>query len=454
LNDATRRLLADAANRGASYLEGLEDRPVFPRPEAIERLREALRKDLPAGPCAPADVLAFIDDYGSPATVASAGGRYFGFVTGGALPAAVAAHALATAWDQNGVTFIGSPATALFEETALRWCREVLRLPATAEGTFVTGATMASFTALAAARHAVLQHAGWDVGQRGLRGSPEVALIVGEEAHASIHKALAMLGFGRSQVQRVPVDSQGRMMADKLPVIAGPTIVCIQAGNVNSGAFDPAAEIIARAHAAGAWVHADGAFGLWARCSPTRGRLLDGFEGADSWATDAHKWLNVPYDCGVVFVREAAALRAAMSIRGDYLLLGRHRDAIDLSPEASRRARGVDVFAALQQLGRSGLAEMIDRHCDQANWLSGKLRDAGLEVLNEVVLNQVVVSFGDGPRTKSAVERLQQAGECWCGGTRWRGREAMRVSISAWATTQADMERTLRAILAAAEIPA
>lgn len=444
------KLLIDAAERGGRYLDRLGSRPVFPRASEVERLENALRAGLPSEPTLAAEVLAFLDEFGSPATVATAGGRYFGFVTGGALPVTVAAHCLAIAWDQNCFSYTSSPAAALFEGAALRWLQDLFALPAGTEGSFVTGATMANFTCLAAARHEVLRRAGWDVDKKGLRGSPEVQLIVGREAHSTVIKVLAMLGFGRATVQCVPVDAQGRMLAKDLPEIREPAIVCIQAGNVNSGAFDAAAEIIERAHMAGAWVHVDGAFGLWARASSRRAHLMAGFEGADSWAMDAQKWLNVPYDCGVAFVRDAASLRAAMSITGEYLLLGKHRDAIDVTPDSSRRARGVDVWAALRQLGRSGLAAMIDRHCDQAKWLAGQLALAGVEVLNDVVLNQMVVAFGDDDRTKRVVAALQDSGDCWCGGTRWQGREAMRISISSWATTQDDLEISFRAILAAA----
>jgi glutamate/tyrosine decarboxylase-like PLP-dependent enzyme len=442
--------MIDAAERGSRYLEQLESRRVFPLAKDVERLETALRAELPSEPSSPADVLAFLDDFGSPATVASAGGRYFGFVTGGALPATVAAHCLATAWDQNCFSRISSPAAALFEEAALRWLSDLLGMPAGSEGTLVTGATMANFTGLAAARHDVLRRVGWDVGAQGLRSAPEIQMIVSEEAHSSIHKVLYMLGFGRANVQHVPVDAQGRMLVGKMPAIDGPAIVCVQAGNVNSGAFDPA-EIVERAHAAGAWVHVDGAFGLWAGASPRCASLVAGFQGADSWATDAHKWLNVPYDCGVAFVRDPAALRAAMSIGGEYLLLGQHRDAIDVTPDSSRRARGIDVWAALCQLGRRGLAELIARHCDQAEWLARQLALAGIEVLNDVVLNQVVVAFGDDERTREVIAALQAAGDCWCGGTRWRGREAMRISISSWATTRDDLEVTFRSIVAAAQ---
>jgi glutamate/tyrosine decarboxylase-like PLP-dependent enzyme len=449
MTDSTRALLADAARRGADYLETLDARPVFPREAGVLRLRDALDGEMPDEPAQDAEVLAFLDAYGSPATVASAGGRYFGFVTGGTLPASLVAHVLASAWDQNSFSTISSPAAAIFGDTSLRWLKGIFGLPAEAIGALVLGATAANFAGLAAARHAVLKRAGWNVEEQGLRGAPEVSLVVGAEAHGTIFKVLPLLGFGRAHIHRVPVDDQGRLRADRLPRIAGPTIACIQAGNVNSGAFDPAREIVDWARGGNAWVHVDGAFGLWAAASPQRRALMDGFAGADSWATDAHKWLNVPYDCGIAFVRDPDALRASMSISGDYLMIG-SKDAIDLTSDGSRRARGFDVWAALKALGRSGLAELVDRNCNQAAWLADELRRSGFEVLNDVVLNQVVVAFGDDARTKATIERLQKSGDCWCGGTRWRGREAMRVSVSSWATSQADMEKTLQAIRGAA----
>lgn len=450
MSDARRALLAEAARRGADYLERLDRNPVFPRDADVERLRAALAGDLPAGAASDEEVLRFLDEFGSPATVGSAGGRYFGFVTGGALPATVAAHVLATAWDQNAFSFTSSPVAALFDDAAIRWLRALLGLPAESIGSLVLGASGANFAGLAAARHAVLARAGWNVEEQGLRGAPEVAVIVGGEAHATINKLAPLLGFGRAHFVRVPVDDQGRMRADRLPAIRGPAIVVIQAGNVNSGAFDPAREIVAAARAAGAWVHVDGAFGLWAAASGKRRRLMDGFADADSWATDAHKWLNVPYDCGISFVRDAGALRAAMSISADYLLLGKHPDAIDITMDGSRRARGFDVWAALRSLGREGVAGMIDRNCDQAAWLAGELAAAGLEVLNEVVLNQVVLAFGSDDETLRAIAALQEARACWCGGTRWHGRQALRISVSSWATTEEDMIITRDAILAAA----
>ena len=399
-------------------------------------------------------MLSLLDDAASPATVASAGRRYFGFVTGGALPATVAASWLATAWDQNCFTSTMSPAVTAIEKIALGWLLDVLDLPRDAGGAFVTGATMANLTALAAARRAVLARAGWDVDENGLHGGPRVRVVIGAEAHPTLRKALGLLGLGRSAVEIVPVDGQGRMCADALPALDGPTIVCIQAGNVNSGAFDPAAEICAAARAAGAWVHVDGAFGLWAAASPSRAYLTRGFAGADSWATDAHKWLNVPYDSGLAFVRDAAALRGALSISAPYLPQGAPREPGDYTPESSRRARAVEIWAALRSLGSRGLAALIDRNCRQAQRFAERLGAAGAEVLNDVVLNQVVVSFGDEARNREVLARVAADGTCWCGPTSWRGRAAMRVSVSSWATTDGDVERSIGAILAAAELPA
>jgi glutamate/tyrosine decarboxylase-like PLP-dependent enzyme len=441
--------LLDAAERATRYLDTLDTRGVWPSSDAVSRLKSALDTPLPNQATAPNEIIALLDEIGSPATVASAGGRYFGFVTGGALPASLAANWLAGAWDQNSFNAVSSPAISLFEETALRWIKEALVLPATAEGTFVTGATMANFTCLVAARHAVLKKAGWDVESQGLFGAPEINVIVGEEVHATVYKVLSLLGLGRDRVITVPADDQGRMRVDALPAFEGPTIFCIQAGNVNSGAFDPAAAIISHAHDAGAWVHVDGAFGLWARASETLAPLANGFEDADSWATDAHKWLNVPYDSGVAIVREPDALRRAMSINGAYLLASENRDQIDYSPDCSRRARAVDAWAALKSLGRTGLAEMIDRNCAQASRLADGLRGAGIEILNDVVLNQVVVGFGDEERTHEVIRAIQNSGTCWCGGTQWRGRPAMRISVSSWATTDLDIDKSLEAILKA-----
>jgi glutamate/tyrosine decarboxylase-like PLP-dependent enzyme len=443
-------VLVDAAERARRYLAGLDARAVAPSPAAVARLSELDRPLPEAGRSAEA-VLAELDELVSPATMAMAGRRFFGFVIGGALPATRAAAVLATAWDQNAVLSRITPGVAALETVALRWLVDVLGLPAGTEGAFVTGATMANFTALAAARHAVLARAGWDVEADGLTGAPPVTVVVGEECHPTLVKALGLLGLGRRRVIPVPVDGQGRMRVDRLPRLAGPAIVCVQAGNINTGAFDPFEPICARAREAGAWVHVDGAFGLWARAAPALAPLAAGLEHADSWATDAHKWLNVPYDSGLAFVRERKALPAAMAVTAHYLPTeGADRNPADFTPELSRRARGVEVWAALANLGRAGLARMLEGNVRQAQRFAARLAAGGHEVLNEVVLNQVLVSFGNPERTLATIEALQREGTCWCGSTVWQGRTAMRISVCSAATTDEDVERSVDAMLATA----
>lgn len=444
--DPTSELLAQAAERGIRYREGVAERRVAPLPAEIERL-SSLGGPLPESPQAPDEIIALLDEIGSPATVASAGGRYFGFVTGSSLPGAVAAGWLAAAWDQNAGLYVMSPVAAELETIALGWLLDILGLPAGTGGAFVTGATMANFTALAAARHAVLRRVGWDVEADGLFGAPPITVVVGAEAHTTLHKALALLGMGRSRVVAVPVDDQGRMRADALPEITGPAIVCLQAGNVNTGAFDPAGAILPWARRADAWAHVDGAFGAWAAASPRYASLVADFAGADSWATDAHKWLNTSYDSGLAFVRDPDALRSAMTATAAYLPTAEQRDPMRYTPESSRRARGVEIWAALRSLGRAGLADLVERCCHHATRFAEGLRAAGYGVLNEVALNQVLVSFGDDETTRRVIAAVQQDGTCWCGGTVWQGRAAMRISVSSWATTDDDVERSLAAII-------
>ena len=448
----TRELMEQVTERSARYLETLDARSVFPTAEAVSRLPE-LGGSLPADGAEPTEVLRLLDEIGSPATVATAGPRYFGFVTGGALPATLAASWLAGAWDQCASLDVLSPVSSALEEISARWLLELFGLPPKCGAGFVTGATMANFSALAAARNAVLERVGWDVEADGLMGAPKITVIGGEEIHISVVKALGMLGLGRNRIVRVPAESQGRMRADLLPKIAGPTIVCTQAGNVNSGAFDPAKEICAVAHAAGAWVHVDGAFGLWAAAAPSRAYLVAGLAEADSWATDAHKWLNVPYDSGIAFVREDRHLKAAMSANAAYLVRGEKRDPNLFTPEMSRRARGVEIWAALRSLGRNGLAELIERNCRMAKRFAEGLKGAGHEILNDVVLNQVLVSFGSdatfssNETTRDVIAALQAEGTCWCGGTVWHGRAAMRIAVSSWATTDEDVEQSLESMI-------
>ena len=445
------QLLADAAERGARYLDSLPDRPVIPAGGAVEAL-SAFDQPFPARPSEPAAVLRQLDDIGSPATVATAGGRYFGFVIGGSLPAALAANVLAAAWDQHAGLVVSSPVAAAIESVALRWLLDALSLPAGCAAGFVTGATMANFTCLAAARHALLQRAGWDVEARGLFGAPELTVVVGDEVHVSALKALSLLGLGRDRVIRVPTDAQGRMQAKLLPPLNDRTILCLQAGNVNTGNFDPIAELTARARAARAWVHVDGAFGIWAVAAPARASLIAGVEHADSWALDVHKWLNVPYDSGVAICRDEEALRSAMAVHAAYLVQGAEREPSEYTPELSRRARGIEVWAALLSLGRSGLADLIERNCRMAARFATGLRDAGFEILNDVVLNQVLVSFGDDEETRRVIGAVQADGTCWCGGTVWHGRAAMRISVSSWATTDEDVERSLAAMIRVAGV--
>lgn len=446
----TAALLDDAAARARRYLGGLDARSVAPSAAALAALPR-LDEPLPEDAGDPAAVLALLDELVSPATMAMAGRRFFGFVIGGTLPVTLAANWLAGAWDQNAALARVAPGVAKLEEVALGWLKDLLGLPAASEGAFVTGATIANFTALAAARHAVLKQVGWSVEADGLFGAPPITVVVGEEAHPTLLKSLGLLGLGRKRLTRVPVDGAGRLRAAALPRLSGPTIVCLQAGNLNTGAFDPAAAVCAAAQAAGAWVHVDGAFGLWARASRELAPLAAGIEQADSWATDAHKWLNVPYDSGLAFVRHPGVLPAAMAVTAEYLPTeSSARNPADFTPELSRRARGVEVWAALRALGRRGVAELIERNCRQARRFAQRLAEGGYEILNDVVLNQVLVSFGDPATTLRVIDEVQRDGTCWCGSTVWQGRTAMRISVCSWATTAADVERSTEAMLAAA----
>jgi len=458
----TERALETAAAHATQFLRGLPERAVAARAGA-EELRTRLGGPLPEHPSDPAEVVAQLAKLADGGLVASAGPRYFGFVVGGSLPAALAADWLATAWDQNAGLFVLGPAAATVEDVAAGWLTELLGLPATATCGFVTGGLGANFGGLAAARNHVLARAGWDVERDGLVGAPPVEVVVGAERHVTIDVALRYLGLGSGRVRVVPADDQGRMEAAALPevlaALKGPTIVCAQAGNVNSGAFDPLPAICAAGHDHGAWVHVDGAFGLWAGASPALRHLVAGVEQADSVATDAHKWLNVPYDSGLVFVAHPQAHLAAFAKVASYLTpaQGGERDPDGFVPEASRRARGFPVWAALRSLGRSGVAELVERCCGHARRFADALAAAdGVEVLNEVVLNQVLVRFPDpggdhGGRTREVIRRVQAGGTLWLGGTTWHGMAAMRISVSNWSTTDADVDRSVTAILQATE---
>lgn len=444
-------LLADTAVRAARYLAELDQRSVSPSPESVRRL-ELLGGPLPEAPSDPTKILALLDEVGSPATVATTGGRYFGFVIGGTLPAALAANWLAGAWDQNAAMQVMAPGAAKIEEIVREWTLDLLGLPPASGVGFVTCTTMANFSGLAAARSALLERSGWNVEEDGLFGAPPIRVVVGGEVHVSVLRALTMLGMGRSRVITVPCDGQGRMRADLLPPLDPQTVICLQAGNVNTGAFDPAREICRRSWDAGAWVHVDGAFGLWGAVSPVYASLLEGVSDADSWAIDCHKWLNVPYDSGIVVVREAEHLQRALSAgSAAYLTQCPGREPWQFTPDASRRARGVELWAAMRSLGRSGLREMIERNCRQAKRFAERLEAAGFQVLNEVVLNQVLVSFGSPDETRRIIAQIQSDGACWCGGTVWQGHTAMRISVSSWATTDQDVERSAETMIRIAQ---
>lgn len=446
-SETTTRVLQAAAVRSLHYLQGLENRSVAPSAAALANIAR-FDEPLPDASTDPEQVLDMLDTIGSPATIAMAGPRFFGFVIGGSLPVTLAANWLAGAWDQATGIYTITPATAFIEQIALRWLLELLHLPAECGGAFVTGATVANFTALAAARHAVLDRVGWNVEADGLFGAPPITVVVGAEGHPTVFKSLGLLGLGRSRVVIVPADEQGRMQPEAIPSLTGPAIIIAQAGNVNTGAFDPLEAICERAHAMDAWVHIDGAFGLWAAATSAYAELTRGMEQADSWATDAHKTLNVPYDSGLAFVRDVHALRAAMAITAEYLPTeGQGRNPSDYTPELSRRARGIEVWAALRALGRSGVAGLVERMCQHARRFADGLQAAGYQILNDVVFNQVLVAFGDEKTTRRIIQDIQDDGTAWCGGTVWQGQTAMRISVSSWATTEADVERSLAAMI-------
>jgi glutamate/tyrosine decarboxylase-like PLP-dependent enzyme len=440
-----RALLEQTVALAAKFYETLDERPVFPRAGAAE-LRESLALPLPDEPTDAATVIAELAAAADPGIVAEAGGRYFGFVIGGALPATVAADWLTSTWDQNAVLYVTSPAASVVEEVAGGWLIDLLGLPRDASYGLVTGAQIANFTALAAARHHVLKNAGWDVERDGLTGAPRIRVVVGEKRHGTVDRALRMLGLG-APTDVIPADDNGRMLAEHLALTNEPTIVCAQAGEVNTGAFDPLDAIADARDAAGnAWLHVDGAFGLWANASDSLRHLVHGVERADSWAVDAHKWLNVPYDNAIAVTAHPESHSAAFSLRAPYLIFdAATRDAMDWNPESSRRARGFTIYAAVRALGRSGISEMIERSCAQARRFADGLTELGAEVLNDVELNQVLFRFATDDDTNAVLKGVQDDGAAWMGGTTWDGRAAIRISVSNWQTSDDDVERTLAA---------
>lgn len=451
-------LLQQAAELAERYRNSVAARRVFPDITPDE-LRRRMAVPLADDGLTAENVISELAAAAEPGLVASAGPRYFGFVIGGSLPVTTAADWLTSAWDQNAGIYAASPAASVAEEVAAAWLLELLHLPATASVGFVTGGGTANLTCLAAARHEVLRRAGWDVEQNGLQGGPQINVVITDEAHATIFSALRVLGLGAARVKRVPTDAQGRMIASEfarvLESCTDPTIVSAQAGNVNTGSFDPLEEITELAHKRDVWVHVDGAFGMWAAASDRLRHLARGAERADSWAVDAHKWLNVPYDCGLAICAHPAAHRGAMGISAAYLVQSkRERDNFDLTPEFSRRARGFTVYAALRYLGRKGVSDLIERCCARARQMAELLRkQPGVKILNDVVLNQVLVRFQDSDEaTRAVIDRVQQDGTCWLGGTIWHGMAAMRISISNWSTSEKDIELSAASIANAASL--
>ncbi len=453
--DDRRAAMRRAAELGLEFLDGLDERHAGPRTDATS-LGQLIGGPLPEHGSDPVTVVEELAATVDPGLVASAGPRYFGFVIGGALPASAAADWLTTAWGQNGALHALSPAAAATEQVAGAWMLELLGLPRDASFGLPTGAGLGNAIGLAAGRHAVLKRAGWDVEAQGLFDAPPITVVIGDEAHATVLSALQYLGLGRERVTRIPTDEQGRMRGNAarqaIAAVQGPLLVVAQAGNVNTGAFDPFPELADAVHAhPNAWMHVDGAFGLWAAVSPSLRHLVEGVERADSWSTDAHKWLNVGYDCGFVATRDPQAHRAAMAVGASYLMASEHRENWEWTLDSSRRARGFPLYAAIRSLGREGVQALVERCCALAVRIADRLRGTdGVQILNDVVLNQVLVRFGDDERTRAVIAAVQADGTAWMGGTTWHGVAAMRISVSNWSTTETDADRTADAILRAA----
>lgn len=440
------KILHSAAKHALNYLNELPERRVFPDTTSLEKL-QTFSFPLPEQSTDAENILELLHQAGSPNTVATNGGRYFGFVFGGTLPASMAASWMISAWDQNAVFKISSPVAAHIEKITGEWLLQLLQLPKESAAGFVTGTTMANFCGAIAARYYLSKQMGWDIKAKGMIGAPPIRLIVGEEVHASMQRALLLAGFGLDNLIKVPTDEQGRIIPEHFPEIDSSTFICLQAGNVNSGAIDPVKTICIKAKEKGAWVHIDGAFGLWARVSSKKKQMTDGCDLADSWAIDLHKWLNVPYDSGLIICRHPEILQNALSVSAAYLPDTGEPEPFFYTPEMSRRARGIETWAALCSLGKTGAVDLIERCCRLAEKFADNLKKAGFKILNEVVLNQVLVSFGDAEITNRIIKKIQEEGTCWCGGTVWKGKTAMRISVSSWVTTEEDIDKCSEAII-------
>jgi len=443
-----RSIFEQAKGYAYEYLDGVFDRDVYPDGKALANLKH-FEEPMPAEAGEPEKILKQLHDYGSPATVATTGGRYFGLVVGGSFAPVMAVKWLADVWDQLAPLYVTSPIMGKLESVCEAWMNELLDLPKGSAMGLVSGTSMATMAGFAAARCELLKRAGWDVNTKGLFGAPPIRVVVGAEAHSSAFKALALLGLGRERVELVPVDEQGRMRADQVPPLDNNTLLILQAGNVNSGSFDPIDELCDAANKAGAWVHVDGAFGLWAAASASRKHLTKGIEKADSWSVDGHKTLNTPYDCGIVICKDRNAMITAMQASGDYILYGDERDGMLYSPDMSRRGRAVELWATLKLLGKSGVEELVDGLCERASQFADEIKAAGFNVLNDVVFNQVLVTCGSPEETVATLRKLQQSGECWCGSGKWHNTPVIRVSVCSWATTEEDISRTVRAFVKA-----
>lgn len=443
-------LLRASTRYAEEYLRTLAERPVFPDANALEALDE-FNEPLPQNSTEAVETLAMLHRVGSPGTVSQVGGRYFGFVDGGALPVGVAARTLADVWDQNTAHYVMSPVAARLEDVCERWLVDLLGLPDGTAAGFVTGTTLANLSGIAAGRNELLRRRGWNVAESGLYGAPPVPVVVGEDAHAAVRKSLSLLGMGDAHTTVVPVDDQGRMRVEQFPELSEPALVVAQAGNVNSGGFDPIGEICNLAHEGGSWVHVDGAFGLWAAAVPSLSPLVPGIAEADSWALDAHKTLNVPYDCGVVLCRDREALLAAFRASAAYFQWSDERDPMRYTPSMSKRARAVELWAILKTLGRDGVTRLIEQLCENARSFADRLAAEGFLIHNDVVFNQVLVSCEDEHETTQTLANIQALGECWCGGSTWRGRAVIRVSVCSWATDSDEVDRSVAAFCSARE---
>lgn len=443
-----KNLFEQAKSYAYSYMDNIYSRPVFPDSETIGKLA-AFDEVLPQQPQLATDTLRLLDEYGSPATVAQTGGRYFGFVSGNAVPVALAARWLSDIWNQNPALYVISPAVAKLEQVCEQWVRELLNLPSETVAGFVSGTTIATLCGLAAGRYALLNNLGWDVNEDGLFGAPPIRVVVSQQAHGTVFKALALLGLGQKRVELIPADSEGRIAVTHLPKLDSSSLVILQAGNVNSGSFDDFEYICSLAQASGAWVHIDGAFGLWAAASPNKKHLTQGIEKANSWSVDGHKTLNTSYDCGIILCQHRDALVASMQTTGEYIQYSNNRDGMLYTPDMSRRARAVELWATLRFLGRSGVAELVEGLCERATQFAGQLANNGFQVLNEVVFNQVLIACDTPAETKAVLARIQASGECWCGGTHWQDKPAIRISVCSWATTSDDVDRSVQAFIKA-----